>query len=156
MHTNELRIVFLVLAVMLAGGLKAHADVVTDSNARAADIASKKPATPIAVRTMAIVQVSVFEAVNAITGRYPPQRVKINAAPGASVEAAVAAATRTALLQLMPAQQAAIDADYQATLRPLPDGRATRVAPDVMWSTVQRAEARQGDAAAVSVHGTVR
>ena len=124
MHTNELRIVFLVLAVMLAGGLKAHADVVTDSNARAADIASKNPATPIAVRTMAIVQVSVFEAVNAITGRYPPQRVKINAAPGASVEAAVAAATRTALLQLMPAQQAAIDADYQATLRPLPDGPA--------------------------------
>jgi hypothetical protein len=30
------------------------------------------------------------------------------------------------------------------------------VAPDVMWSTVQRAEACGGDAAAVSVHGTVR
>jgi hypothetical protein len=36
----------------------------------------------------------------------------------------VAAATRTALSKLMPAQQASIDADYQAALRPLPDGRA--------------------------------
>ena len=46
---------------------------------------------------MAIVQVSVFEAVNTIAARYPPQRAKLTPAPGASVEAAVAAATRTAL-----------------------------------------------------------
>jgi hypothetical protein len=111
-------------AAMLAGALCAHADVVTDANAKAAEIASKHPATPPAVRTMAIVQVSVFEAVNAITGRYPAFRAKVTAAPGASVEAAVASATRTALLKLMPAQQAAIEADYQAALKPLADGRA--------------------------------
>jgi hypothetical protein len=111
-------------AAMLAGTLSAHADVVTDANAKAAEIASKHPATPPAVRTMAIVQVSVFEAVVAITGRYPAFRAKVTAAPGASVEAAVASATRTALLKLMPAQQAAIDADYQAALKPLADGRA--------------------------------
>jgi hypothetical protein len=40
------------------------------------------------------------------------------------VEAAVAAATRTALSKLMPAQQAAIDADYQALLASVPDGPA--------------------------------
>jgi PAP2 superfamily protein len=114
----------LLAAAMLAGALCAHADVVTDANAKAAEIASKHPATPPAVRTMAIVQVSVFEAVNAITGRYPAFRAKVTAAPGASVEAAVASATRTALLKLMPAQQAAIDADYQAALKPLADGRA--------------------------------
>jgi hypothetical protein len=73
---------------------------------------------------MAIVQVSVFEAANAITGRYPASRVKVAAAPGASLGAAVAAATRTALLKLMPAHQAAIDADYQAALRVVPDSRA--------------------------------
>jgi hypothetical protein len=114
----------LLASVMLAGAPGAHADVVTESNAKAADVASKNPATAIAVRAMAIVQVSVFEAVNAITGRYPPYRAKITAAPGASVEAAVAAATRSALLALVPAQQAAIDADYQAALGPLPDGPA--------------------------------
>ena len=113
------------LAVMiLAGAPGANADVITDANARAADAASRIPSTPIAVRTMAIVQVSVFEAVNAVTGRYPPQRAKLSPTPGASVEAAVAAATRTALSKLMPAQQAAIDADYQALLASVPDGPA--------------------------------
>src|SRR5439155_1164801 len=63
-------------------------------------------------------------AVNAITARYPSTRVKIAAPPGASVDAAVAAATRTVLLKLMPTQQAAIEADYQAALKPMPDGAA--------------------------------
>jgi len=113
------------LAVMiLAGAPGAHADIVTDANAKAADVVSRLPVAPLTVRMMAVVQVSVFEAVNAITGRYPPQRAKLNPAPGASVEAAVAAATRTALSKLMPAQQAAIDADYQALLASVPDGPA--------------------------------
>jgi hypothetical protein len=111
-------------AALLLGPPWAHADVVTDANAKAAEIASKLPGTPVAVRAMAIVQVSVFEAVNAISGRYPAFRVKLTAAPGASVDAAVASATRTALLKLVPAQQAAIEADYQAALKPLPEGRA--------------------------------
>jgi hypothetical protein len=100
----------------------ARADVVTDANTRAADVVSRIPAPPVAVRTMAIVQVSVFEALNAITGRYPSQRAKLPPAPGASVDAAVAAATHAALGKLMPAQQAVIDADYQALLGPVPDG----------------------------------
>ena len=112
-------------ALLLGGAPEVRADVVSDANAKAADIASKHPATPISVRMMAIVQVSVFEAVNAITGRYPAYRVKMTPAPGASVDAAVAAATRTALSRLMPAQQAAIDADYQALLGPLPRPRSS-------------------------------
>jgi hypothetical protein len=108
----------------LVGAPGAHADVVTDANARAADVVSRIPAPPITVRMMAIVQVSVFEAVNAVTGRYPPQRAKLSPAPGASVEAAVAAAARTALSKLVPAQQAVIDADYQALLGSVPDGPA--------------------------------
>jgi hypothetical protein len=114
----------LLAVVILAGAPAAHADVVTDANAKAAEIVSRLPAPPITVRMMAIVQVSVFEAVNAVTGRYPPQRAKLAPAPGASVEAAVAAATRTALAKLMSAQQAAIDADYQALLASVPDGPA--------------------------------
>src|SRR5215475_12105892 len=114
----------LLAVVMLAGAPVARADIVTDANSRAADMVSRIPAPPITVRMMAIVQVSVFEAVNAVTGRYPPQRAKLAPAPGASVEAAVAAATRTALSKLMPAQQAAIDADYQALLGSVPDGPA--------------------------------
>ena len=114
----------LLAVVILAGAPGAHADVVTDANAKAADVVSRIPAPPITVRMMAIVQVSVFESVNAITGRYPAYRAKMTAAPGASVEAAVASATRTALLKILPAQQAAIDADYQALLGRVPDGPA--------------------------------
>jgi hypothetical protein len=114
----------ILIATTLTGALYARADVVTDANAKAADIASKAPGTPPAVRIMAFVQTSVFEAANAITGRYPPLMAKINAAPGASVDAAVAAATRTALAKLMPTQQAAIDADYEAALKLVPDGAA--------------------------------
>jgi hypothetical protein len=117
-------LVEIIAAVLLIGVSLAHADVVTDANTRAAEIASKSPATPPAVRTMAIVQVSVFDAVSAITGRYPTVRAKITAPRDASVDAAVAAATRTALSKLMPAQQAGIDADYQALIRTVRDGRA--------------------------------
>ena len=115
---------FGILIAMLAVAPGAGADGVTDANVRAAEITSMMAGTPPAVRAMAIVQVSAYEAVNTITGRYPPLRTKLTAAPGASVDAAVAAATRTALLKLVPAQQAAIEAHYQAALKPLPDGRA--------------------------------
>jgi hypothetical protein len=112
----------LLAALLLAGVGAAGADVVTDANAKAAEIASKHPSTPISVRLMAIVQVSVFEAANAVTGRYPSFRAKLASAPGASLEAAVAAATRGALLKLLPAQQAAVEADYQAALASIADG----------------------------------
>ena len=115
---------WLLTALLLGGAPGVYADVVTDANQKSADIASRHPATPISVRMMAIVQVSVFEAVNAISGRYPTFRVPMSPAPGASMDAAVAAAMRTALLKLMPAQQAAIDADYQALLAGVPDGPA--------------------------------
>ena len=132
MKTNrwQTRITYVGLAAVLSAAVllaapAAQADVVTAANARAADLASKLPATPPAVRVLAYVQVSVFEAVNAITGRYPPLMAKINAAPGASVDAAVAAATRTALSKLMlPTHQATIDADYEAALKLVPDGPA--------------------------------
>ena len=125
MHVKHWVAILLLALATLTGALCVQADVVTDANARAVDIASKLPATPPAVRVMAFVQVSVFEAVNAITGRYPPLQGKINAAPGASVDAAVAAAARTALSKLMPAaHQAAIDADYEAALKLVPDGPA--------------------------------
>jgi len=112
------------VAFIVMGASHVRADVITDANIRAADIASKAPGTPTAVRVMAFVQVSVFEAVNAITARYPALQAKIDAPAGASVDAAVAAATRTALLKLMPSQQAAIDADYDRALKLVPDGPA--------------------------------
>lgn len=112
------------LAVTILGASGVEADAVTDASAWAADIASRAPPTPVAVRAMAITEVSVFEAVNAITGRFPEHRAGVHSAPGASVDAAVAAATRTTLLALVPAEQARIEANYRAAIESLPDDPA--------------------------------
>ena len=125
MNTFDKKVLHFVPAVAIA--LLAHAtawaDVITDWNVAAADIvfAAGMPPPP-ANRTLAIVQTAVYEAVNAITKRYPADRVTLDAAPGASIDAAVAAANRAALAVLVPAQRAAIDAAAQKALIAIPDG----------------------------------
>jgi len=79
---------------------------------------------PAANRTMAIVQTAVYESVNAITKRYPVDRMAQNATPDASIDAAVAAANRAALIALVPSQRAAIEAAAQKALNRIPDSPA--------------------------------
>ena len=67
----------ILVSALLLGAPVAEADIVVDANARASEAASRLPGPPPAVRTMAIVQVSVFEAVNAVSGRYPSRRAKL-------------------------------------------------------------------------------
>jgi PAP2 superfamily len=126
MHANIGHIhKLLVIAMMTGVTPSAYADVVTDWNAPAGDIvlaAKLAPAMPY--RAMAVVQSAVYEAVNAITKRYPSDRIKLDAAPGASLEAAVAAANGATLAKLTPAQQPAIDKAVQAALIAVPDGPA--------------------------------
>ena len=123
--TKYRRMTLLIVAAVLLAGSMAHADVITDWNSTACDIAvAAKLGTALGYRVMAMVQSAVYEAVNAITKRYPPERVPLDAAPGASVEAAVAAANRATLLKLVPSQQAAIDSAYQTALSAIADGPA--------------------------------
>ena len=115
----------LVVVAALLVGRTADADVVTDWNVKAGEIVvAAKLGTPPANRVLAIVQTAVYEATNAITKRYPASGPPVEAAPGASVEAAIAAANRATLAQLVPSQQTAIDAAYQAALAMLTDGPA--------------------------------
>ena len=103
----------------------ARADVVTEWNEKAGAIVVKAGIGPLpAERALAMVQASVYEAVNAITQRYPVSDLKLEAAPGASVEAAVAAANHGVLTKLVPSQQATIDRQYQEALAAIPDGPA--------------------------------
>jgi hypothetical protein len=124
MRTTRLhaRLTFVVVAVAVLAAALVQADVVTDWSTTAGELASAGKLAPGgAYRAVAVVQTAVYEAVNAITKRYPQERVKVDAAPGASVEAAVAAANRATLAALVPVQQAAIDKAYQAALATLPD-----------------------------------
>lgn len=113
------------LHTLLAAGLSAaamghaRADAVTDWNSRADRIvAEAKLGTPPAIRTMAIVQTAVHEAVEAVGA------VAAAAGRPAALDAAVAAASRATLAALIPAQRAAVDAAYQAALATLAEGAA--------------------------------
>ncbi len=114
----------LVAVTWLTGGL-VRADVVTEWNTRVGDwMVEAKLGNPPANRIMALTHTAVYEAVNAITKRYPASGLKLEATSGASVEAAVAAANRAVVTQLMPGQQAALDSAYQAVLTAIADGPA--------------------------------
>jgi hypothetical protein len=103
----------------------AKADTVTDWNTRACDIAAPgAPDAPTANRTLAIVHTAIYEAVNAITRRYPASTIKIDAPSGASVDAAVAAASYGTLTQLVPSKQAEIESVYRNALAAIADGKA--------------------------------
>lgn len=115
----------LTAALLLPGSHVARADAVTGWNARAGDvILASGIGTPPANRIMAMVQTAVYEAANRVTGRYPENALKLAAAPGASVEAAIAAANCVVLSKMLPAQAALIDRQYEAALAAIPDGPA--------------------------------
>jgi len=99
----------------------ARADVVTDWADVTTVIADEGPNT---VRTIALAQSAVYEAVNAITARYPRDRVDLGFAQGASVEAAVAAASRAVLLQEAPALKENAEAAYARALATVAEGEA--------------------------------
>jgi hypothetical protein len=108
-------------SVLWLAALGAHADIVTDWGDTTTEIADDGPST---IRTMALAQSAVYEAVNAITGRYPRDRVDLGSAQGASVDAAVAAASRAVLLQEAPALKEKTEAAYARALAAIAEGEA--------------------------------
>jgi hypothetical protein len=115
----------LAATLVTAFTLDAHADAVSDWNAKAGGIiVESRVGTPPAIRIMAIVQTAAYDAVNAITRRYPAAGSQPEAAPGASVDAAVAAANRATLVKLLPAQQESIEKAYHAAVAAVPEGPA--------------------------------
>ena len=75
-------------------------------------------------RFMTTVQVAVFEAVNAITGKYQPYLGTIGASPGASPEAAAVTAAHGVLVSYFPTQAASLNTRRDASLALIPDGQA--------------------------------
>jgi hypothetical protein len=121
---NQQAALLVVMASLLVGRMT-HADVVTDWNAKAGEIVvAAKLGTPPANRVLAIVQTSVYEATNAITKRYNADGPPLEAASGASVEAAIAAANHATLAQLVPSQQTAVGTAYRDALAAITDGPA--------------------------------
>jgi hypothetical protein len=93
----------------------ARADAVLDWNAIAADTistASPPRPGPVGFLDMAVVQAAVYDAVQAIGGKFKPYHVQIPGASG-SPDAAVAKAAHDVLVNIFPAQGAALDTAYR-------------------------------------------
>ncbi len=110
-----------VTSTALLFSLGGHADTVADWADKTTEIATDGPNT---VRTMALAQNAVYEAVNAITSHYPRDHVNLEAAQNASIDAAIAAASRTVLLHEAPALQQQTDLAYEKSLHVIPDDDA--------------------------------
>jgi len=73
-------------------------------------------------RTLAIVHAAIHDAVNAIDRRFESYTSGLAEAPGASLDAAVAAAARDVLVTLLPDQAALVEAEYTRALAVVADG----------------------------------
>jgi hypothetical protein len=113
------------LAILLFGSTALRADVVLDWNKIAVETAIANGENPFAqARYGAIVQLAVFEAVNAITHDYEPYLGTIVAPSGASADAAAVQAAYAVLSTYFPGQQDALKMARANSLASIPDGQA--------------------------------
>jgi hypothetical protein len=150
---NIRRLLTTVMLVASFATASARADIVTEWNEKAADIVTAAPLRGApGYRVMAMVQVAVLDAVDTITKRAAAERAKAGSLPAASMDAAVAAATRGVLSRLAPSQQSDIDAAYRAALAGIPDGPAKSAGVTVGEDAARRVlDARLHDGADATV-----
>ncbi len=107
-------------------------------------------------RSFAIVQLAVHDALNAIQRRYASYTPGVAAAPRASAEAAVAAATREVLVALVPEQAAMVETAYGLALQALPPGRARTegiaTGQAAAWANLNRRRHDGADGAALPLY----
>lgn len=121
-------LVAMVFVWLLCAPASARADVVLDWNAIAARTVTAGQSPFAQARLMAITQLAVFEAVNAVTGEYEPYLTDpIDAPSGASAEAAAIAAAYKVLKNYFPANMS-IDTDRANALAAIPEaGKASGI-----------------------------
>lgn len=129
-------------------GHRPRGNAVTHWNTVATDAFTPSQGTnPMAQsRSLAILHAAIHDAVNAIDRRYESYTPGLALAPGASIDAAVAAAARDVLVTLLPDQAAMVETAYEQALAAIPEGPAKEAG----ISTGQMAAAaniarRQGD-----------
>ncbi len=112
-------IVMMSVLVLLAGPAPAAADLVTDWN-----LTTLAAQVPTNTRTLAMVHLAMFDAVNAVAPEYEAYAVNGPAAGDVSAEAAAAGAAYGVLTRLLPGQEAILNPALAASLAPIPDGPA--------------------------------
>jgi hypothetical protein len=123
--------------MLLVASSIARADDVTDWNQhmlRAGTVAGTSPV--VMTRVAAIVQASVFDAVNGIDRKYAPVHVPPGGAADASRRAAAVEAAYTALVALYPAQKGTFDARLAVSLTAItsdPNETSAGIASGIAW-----------------------
>ena len=121
---TRLRAVVTIVALWVCSPIAARADVVLDWNAIAVSTLISQGQNPFAqARFMAITQLAVFEAVNAIKGDYKPYLGTVVAPAGASADAAAVTAAYKVLKNYFPLAPN-LDPAYAASLALIPGGPA--------------------------------
>jgi hypothetical protein len=128
--TNRLLLAMTVAIVFLAGTSLQAQNVVTYWNAIASTTIVKNGGRPLATSSVwfAYTSISVYDAVNAISGQFQPFYYDGTAPEGASDEAAAA---HRILVNYFPAQQLALDAEFNDSLAKItatPDAKAAGIA----------------------------
>ncbi len=116
----------LVMALPLGWSSPSIADAVTDWSAIAQTTIVTNGGRPPSgsIVDVAYVFAAVYDAVNAIDGRYSPFAVSVEASPSASQDAAAVAAAHHVLKTFYPTQQAYLDGAYADSIAAIPSGAA--------------------------------
>jgi membrane-associated phospholipid phosphatase len=114
------------VAVQPPNTIKASANPVVQWNRNLLAIVrtpGAQPGTIHPTRSFAMMHAAIYDAVNAIDGTHEPYRIQISrTSPGASQEAAAAAAAHQVLVGLYPKLQPTLDLELQESLARVPDG----------------------------------
>jgi hypothetical protein len=124
---TPVRTPLLVPALLCAAWLPTtvQADAVADWNERAvAAVYTARLSPDMQSRSLAMMHIAVFEALNSLAPRYTPYRTRLPVESGTSPDAATAAAAHAVLTRLFPEQQKDFDAALQAALDKVPEGPA--------------------------------
>jgi hypothetical protein len=111
---------FALLMISLGAARPVGADVVLDWNQIAVATTAGNPFTQ--ARFLAITQLAVFDAVNAVTGDYEPYIGGNVAPPGASAEAAAITAAHAVLTHYFPGSTAMLNVSRDGALGVIADG----------------------------------
>ncbi|HEX4617886.1 MAG TPA: hypothetical protein VH230_18465 [Stellaceae bacterium] len=117
---------FLSALLVIAPMATAAANVITDWDEKAVSLVQTGTVRPpfTSHRTMAILHLAMFDAVNSIEPRYKPYKIRLPATPDTSKEAAAAAAAGAVLVKLVPDAAADVQSNLTSYLATLPDGDA--------------------------------
>jgi hypothetical protein len=109
---------------LTCAGSAAAANVIVDWDGKAVGVIARATPAPLSQREAALVNIAMFDAVNAIDRHYRPYLVELTVARTTSSDATAAAAAATMLRALHPEASGDIKVMLDSYLAAIPDGEA--------------------------------